>query len=92
MSCNYWNSDPPNNDDDPCTFSTLQAAIGATTFFANHALQLSNNFSPFSTTSGQNEEGFVIIEVNGVISSGIFDTNGALLPEEFKLLVQMEVL
>jgi hypothetical protein len=76
LACYGGYSEVPDDESNPCDFASMQAAIGATTFFANHALQLSNSFSPFSTTSGQNEEAFVIAEVNGVISSGIFDTNG----------------
>ncbi|MET0944353.1 MAG: hypothetical protein ABWY22_02990, partial [Flavobacterium sp.] len=76
LACYGGYSEVPDDEDNPCDFASMQAAIGATTFFANHALQLSNSFSPFSTTSGQNEEAFVIAEVNEVISSGIFDTNG----------------
>lgn len=76
LKCFYWNTDEANDEDNPCSFNTLQAGMGASAFFENHVLELSNDFSPFSTTSGQNEEAFVIAEVNGVISSGIFDTNG----------------
>lgn len=87
-NCNFWDTDEPSNPDNPCDFATTQAAIGASTFFANHALQLSNNFSPFSTNPNinQNEESFIIADINGEITSGSIDINGEFNSGEIKTL------